>query len=90
MLDCEFISIKHKGSFAKVARLTSIGSVDLGSDLIGTVRSGSDGCEWLWWVWAAELAAGGGAARRGAAAGSPALAELGHRGTNSSRVWPGR
>ena len=35
MLDCGFISIKHKGSFAKVARLTGIGSVDLGSDLNG-------------------------------------------------------
>ena len=43
MLDCRFISIKHKGSFAKVARLTGIGSVDLRSDLIGAVGSDLDG-----------------------------------------------
>jgi hypothetical protein len=64
MLDRGLISRKERGSFEKLPRLTGTSWVDLGSDLIGTVRSGSEGYEWLWWVWAAELAAGGGAARR--------------------------
>ena len=63
-MDRGLICMKPRVSFVKFPRLTGTGWVDLGSDLIGTVRSGSDGCEWLWWVWAAELAVGGGAARR--------------------------
>ena len=57
------IRTKPRGSFANFPGLTGMGWVDLGSDLISSVRSRSNGSGCLG-VAAAALGAGGEAVRR--------------------------